>query len=209
MTFIDEVISNTEDVKIIVVEKRGKAGGHWNDAYFFVSLQQPSGWYGVNSRVLGSGGNDLVSKAKILAYYEDVVDSLVASGRVKFYWQSEYKGDGKFMSMAEGGKEYQVNVSRRIVDGTLNAENVPGMRPPPYKVEEGVNQIPVNGLANIKASWKTYVIIGPGKTGLDAICYLLDMNVNPNKIVWIVTNEMWCLNRKVYNMENLWSGIEP
>ena len=93
------------------------------------------------------------------------------------------------------------------MDGTLNAENVPGMRPPPYKVEEGVNQIPVNGLANIQA-WKTYVIIGSGKTGLDAICYLLDMNVNPDKIVWIVTNEMWCLNRKVYNMENLWSGME-
>ena len=130
MTFIDEVITNTEDVKIIginkylviisqfglrtktvsVVEKRGKAGGHWNDAYFFVSLQQPAAWYGVNSRILGSGGHDMVSKAKILAYYEDVVDSLVASGRVKFFWQSEYRGDGKFVSLAEGGKEYQVRL---------------------------------------------------------------------------------------------------
>ena len=82
------------------------------------------------------------------------------------------------------------------------------MRAPPYKVEAGVNQIPVNGLANIQASWGTFVIIGSGKTGLDAICYLLDMNVNPDKIMWIVTNEAWCLNRKVYNMENLWSGIE-
>ena len=50
----------------------------------------------------------MVSKAKILAYYEDVVDSLVASGRVKFFWHSEYRGDGKFVSCAEGGKEYQV-----------------------------------------------------------------------------------------------------
>ena len=82
------------------------------------------------------------------------------------------------------------------------------MRAPPYQVETGVNQIPVNGLGNIQASWGTFVIIGSGKTGLDAICYLLDMNVNPDKIMWIVTNEAWCLNRKVYNMENLWSGIE-
>jgi len=34
------------------------------------------------------------------------------------------------------------------------------------------------------------------------------MNVNPDRIVWIVTNEAWCLNRKVYNMKNLWEGIE-
>ena len=50
----------------------------------------------------------MVSKAKILAYYEDVVDSLVASGRVNFFWQSEYRGDGRFVSLAEGGKAYQV-----------------------------------------------------------------------------------------------------
>ena len=97
-----------------VIEKRGKAGGHWNDAYPFVSLQQPSAWYGVNSRILGSGGQDMVSKAKILAYYEDVVDSLLASGRVKFFWQSEYKGDGKFISMAKGSQEYQVRLIMNI-----------------------------------------------------------------------------------------------
>ena len=95
---------------VLVVEKRGKAGGHWNDAYFFVSLQQPAAWYGVNSRTLGSGGQDMVSKAKILAYNEDVVDSLMASGRVKFFWQSEYRRDGKVVSLAEGGKEYQVRL---------------------------------------------------------------------------------------------------
>ena len=56
----------------------------------------------------------MVSKAKILAYYEDVVDSLLASGRVKFFWQSEYKGDGKFISMAKGGQEYQVRLIMNI-----------------------------------------------------------------------------------------------
>ena len=82
------------------------------------------------------------------------------------------------------------------------------MRPPPYQVEEGVNQIPVNGLGNIQVSWDTFVIIGSGKTGLDAICYLLDMNVLPDQITWIVTNDCWHLNRKVYNMKNMWAGLE-
>ena len=53
----------------------------------------------------------MVSKAKILAYYEDVVDSLLASDRVQFFWHSEYRGDGKFISMAEGGKVYQVRIT--------------------------------------------------------------------------------------------------
>ena len=51
-----------------------------------------------------------MSKAKILAYYEDVVNSLVATGRVKFFWQAEYKGSGKFVSLAERGKVYQVRL---------------------------------------------------------------------------------------------------
>ena len=50
--------------------------GHWNDAYQFVSLHQPAAYYGVNSRELGEGGNDLVSKAQILAYYELVLKGL-------------------------------------------------------------------------------------------------------------------------------------
>ena len=89
MAFVDEIISITNDVSIIVVEKRGKAGGHWNDTYPFATLQHPAAWYGVNSRILGSGGQDMVSKSKITAYYEDVVNDLSATGRVKFYWQCE------------------------------------------------------------------------------------------------------------------------
>ena len=86
IAFVDEVIANTSDVSIIVVEKRGKAGGHWNDAYSFATLQNPAAWYGVNSKVLGSGGQDMASKAKMIAYYEELVKFLSNTGRVKFYW---------------------------------------------------------------------------------------------------------------------------
>ena len=108
LAFVDEIISSTKEVRILVVEKRGKPGGHWNDAYSFATLQQPAAWYGVNSHILGSGGQDMASKAKMIAYYEDVVKYLSATGRVKFYWQCEYKKDGKILSLAENDREYQV-----------------------------------------------------------------------------------------------------
>ena len=110
MAFVDEIISIINDVSIIVVEKRGKAGGHWNDTYPFATLQHPAAWYGVNSRILGSGGQDMVSQAKITAYYEDVVNDLSATGRVKFYWQCEYKNDGKIVSLVDNSQKCQVSI---------------------------------------------------------------------------------------------------
>ena len=108
LAFVDEIINKCKDLKIIVVDKRAKPGGHWNDAYPFVRLHQPAAWYGVNSRSLGAGGPDLVSRSQILAYYEHVVDDLMSTGRVRFFWQCEYKGDGRFCSLLQDGIVYQV-----------------------------------------------------------------------------------------------------
>ena len=113
MAFADEIINmsggtGNDNTKIVIVDKRAKPGGHWNDAYDFVRLHQPAAWYGVNSAVLGKGGPDLVSKSQILAYYEMVVEALESTHRVKFFWQCEYKEDGKIVSLVEDGLEYQV-----------------------------------------------------------------------------------------------------
>ena len=116
MAFVDEIISITNDISIAVVEKRGQAGGHWNDTYPFATLQHPAAWYGVNSRILGSGGQDMVSKAKITAYYEDVVNDLSATGRVKFYWQCEYRNDGKIVSLVDNAQQCQVSMLRGFDD---------------------------------------------------------------------------------------------
>ena len=48
MAFLDELIHNTKDTTVVVVDKRAKPGGHWNDAYPFVRLHQPAATYGVN-----------------------------------------------------------------------------------------------------------------------------------------------------------------
>ena len=86
--------------------------------------------------------------------------------------------------------------------------NVPSMRPPTYVVGKGVNLVPINKLVDIKLPWKKYIVVGAGKTGLDALLYLLERNVNPDRITWIVPNDCWYLNRDVFNMEDLWMEME-
>jgi len=53
MAFVDTLLKET-NARIVMVDRHDRAGGHWNDAYPFVRLHQPSTCYGVNSRELGS-----------------------------------------------------------------------------------------------------------------------------------------------------------
>ena len=40
-----------------------------------------------------------------------------------------------------------------------------------------------------------YVVIGAGKTGIDALLHLLDIGVDPESIMWIISNDCWYFNR--------------
>jgi cation diffusion facilitator CzcD-associated flavoprotein CzcO len=46
------------DAHITIIDRHAKPGGHWNDAYPFVALHQPSAFYGVNSLELGTHRKD-------------------------------------------------------------------------------------------------------------------------------------------------------
>src|ERR1700733_14337015 len=52
MAFADEILSHST-ASLVIVDRRDSPGGHWNDAYPFVRLHQPSEFYGVTSRELG------------------------------------------------------------------------------------------------------------------------------------------------------------
>ena len=73
MAFVDELLTHSPTERVILVDKHAKPGGHWNDAYPFVSLHQPAAYYGVNSEKLGSGGAALASGTEVLSYYERVM----------------------------------------------------------------------------------------------------------------------------------------
>lgn len=52
MAFADELVSQSKSLRIMLVDRRATPGGHWNNAYRFVTLHQPAAFYGVNSERL-------------------------------------------------------------------------------------------------------------------------------------------------------------
>ena len=82
MAFADSLLTDC-DADVIMVDRRHAPGGHWNDAYPFVRLHQPSAYYGVNSLPLGSetidthGSNkgfyERAGATEICAYYDRVM----------------------------------------------------------------------------------------------------------------------------------------
>ena len=74
MAFVDEMLigsskhGNNQNTEFIIIDKHAKPGGHWNDAYQFVTLHQPAAFYGVNSKFLGEGINQFKSLKLCLHY---------------------------------------------------------------------------------------------------------------------------------------------
>ena len=211
MAFVDSLVVES-DARVLVVDRHHAPGGHWNDAYPFVRLHQPSAYYGVSSRALGGDGRDTdplnlgfterASAAELLAYYEQVMADLVATGRVAYHPMSEHaRGDDGVHTVTSlvSGAVTSVRVRRRVVDTTYLNTAVPATHPPRYEVAEGATCIPVNDLATLGRFGlppAAYVVVGAGKTGIDACLWLLERGVDPDVITWVVPRDSWMLNRR-------------
>lgn len=195
LAFADVILSEHPTARLVVVDRRDSPGGHWNDAYPFVMLHQPAAFYGLNSTPLGEGGADLASGPEVVAYYKRAMDRFLASGRVQFLPMSDHQGEGRVVSTVDRDRVTEVTAHRRIVDGTFMRVEVPFVRPPPYPVDPDVCVVPPNGLPRIERPWQRYVVIGAGKTGIDAILFLLDQGVSPDRVQWVVSNDSWLWDR--------------
>ena len=57
MAITDELLTHN-DGSVGIVDRRSAPGGHWQEAYPFVRLHQPSASYGVSSLPLGNNSVD-------------------------------------------------------------------------------------------------------------------------------------------------------
>ena len=108
---------------------------------------------------------------------------------------SSFTGYGNFASLVEEGLEYEVKISKKMVDATITKADLPFFTEPKYQIGDGVNHVPINELSRLKKPWKKYIVIGAGKTGVDAILHLLDEGLKPDRITWIVSNDCWFISR--------------
>lgn len=204
MAFVDTLLTETK-ATVAIIDRWHRPGGHWNTAYPFVRLHQPSAYYGVNSRPLGEnkiddagwnkGLHELATNDEVLAYYDKVLNqTFLPSGRVTYYPKCDYTGDGGFQSLVSG-KTFSVGKETRIVDATYMRVKVPSMAPPAYSVADGVKLVTPNDLTKISRPYANYTVVGAGKTGIDASLWLLAAGVDPSKIRWIMPRDSWLLPR--------------
>jgi hypothetical protein len=206
MAFADTLLTDT-DASIIMVDRRHKPGGHWNDSYPFVRLHGPSINYGVNSRPLGTGKIDQIGLNKglhelaggheICAYFDQVMrQRFLPSGRVTYLPLTNHADDGVATSIVTGERTL-VKARRKLVDVTLADTRVPATHPPSFAVSPGVRCVPPNALVQQKEPCAGFVIVGAGKTSMDTVIWLLDQGVDPAEIAWIRPRDSWLINRKV------------
>jgi hypothetical protein len=214
MAFADTLVQET-NAHITIVDRHAKPGGHWNDAYPFVALHQPSAFYGVNSLDLGinrkdtvgpnQGMYELASGPEISGYYDKVMSQkLLPSGRVSYYPMRNYlgidEGVGKFESILSGTKT-QVKVRKKLVDANFYGPAVPATSKPKFKVADSVKLITPNALAQLwqqpeSERMSKFCILGAGKTAMDACIWLLNSGAKPDSISWVMPRDSWLVNRQ-------------
>lgn len=214
MAVADALLTHT-DASITLVDRRHAPGGHWIDAYPFVRLHQPSAFYGVSSTPLGqdhidetgpnAGFYELASADELRAYYSQLMQRFLASGRVQFFPCSDYQGsDGGHRLMSRLGQtKHEVKVRRKLINTSYLEGSIPATSKPPFEAAPGVKCIAAGEVTRITQQPSQIVVIGAGKTALDTCVWLLSNGVAPDSICWVKPRESWWLNRRYYQPHTL------
>ena len=206
LCFADQLLTSDPSATIAIVDRRGAPGGHWVDAYPFVELHQPASFYGAASRSLGTdvpeadganaGLSPLASGAEVRHHFERVLaERLLPSGRVRYLPLHEVTAEGEVRSLLSGRRS-PVEVARRTVDARYYENSIPRTHTRGFAVADGVTIVPPNDLPQAAPHHRAFVVLGGGKTGIDAVLFLLRMGADPDQITWVVPRDPWLWARE-------------
>lgn len=209
MGFVDALVPRSpDDVDVIIVDKRDRTGGHWNDVYPFVRLHQPAAIFGADSLQLlddridehgpNAGFYQLATAPQVLAYYDRLLESFAERGGIHFLGATEYigmDGDDHVLRSVVTGKTTTVKVRRRLVDTMYAAPTIPSRHTPSFGIDASARVIPPNDLIELADRPSHYTILGAGKTAMDAVSWLLDHGVDAASIRWVRPRDVYVLRR--------------
>jgi len=206
LAFVDTLLAEQPHTSVLILDSRSCPGGHWVDSYSFVRLHQPAAWYGVASEKLEHDGDprELTPGPKVQQYFQRVLDKLMASGQVKYFPNCWYDreavpaaGEVHSFAVKDGSASYSVRVNCKLVDAAYLTAITPSTSPPPFECASArvVGVAEIADLAALQPTPKNFVVVGAGKTGIDAVVHLLAGGVDQAKIKWIVPNDAVLLDR--------------
>ena len=207
LAFADALVAEA-DVEVTVIDRQRAPGGHWLHAYPFVRLHSPSAYYGVNSLALGEDRIDEVGENagfyeratgdEVREYFAEAAARLTQTGRVRMLTGHEHLGrgaNGEQVRDLSTGELHDVAVRRKVVDARYLEASVPATHAPSFDVASGARVVPVNDLPAAAGSASSYTVLGSGKTAVDACTWLLDNDVEPDRIRWIRPRDAWFYDR--------------
>ena len=208
LAFVDALAAGA-DVEVAVVDRQPAPGGHWLHAYPFVRLHTPSAYYGVNSLALGDDSIDQAGEnagyyeratgSEVCEYFAEAAARLARTARVRLLTGHEHLGGGnncEHVRDLSTGELHDVVVRRKVVDAHYLEASIPATHARPFEVAPGARVIPVNDLPQTAGAACSYAVLGAGKTAADACCWLLDNDVEPDRIRWIRPREAWFYDRR-------------
>ncbi len=209
LAFADTLVAEADNVEVTVIDQRQAAGGHWLNAYPFVRLHTPSAYYGVNSLALGDDRVDQVGEnagyyeratgEEVCEHFAEAASQLTGTGRVRFLTRHQHLGrgsDGERVRDLDTGAIHEVAVRRRLVDARYLEGSIPATHSAPFDAASGAWVVPVNDLPATSPTASSYVILGSGKTAADACIWLLDNDVEPDRIRWVRPRDAWFYDRR-------------
>ncbi|MEM1380862.1 MAG: NAD(P)-binding protein [Pseudomonadota bacterium] len=203
IAFADRLLTNS-DATMAIVDRRPLPGGHWTESYPYVRLHAPSAFYGVDSAPLGHDGLDAgglnqgyghcARGSEITAHFEACLhERLIPSGRVTYLPMHDYSDEGGVRKILTD-EAVEINAAT-LVDARFFTNAVPATHRPKFDVAEGVTVVTPGSLPSVAAQYKDFVVVGAGKTGMDAVTFLLASGAEPQQIRWVVPRDPWMFNR--------------
>ncbi len=219
LAFADALMAEA-DVEVTLIDRRKAPGGHWLDAYPFVRLHTPSAYYGVSSLALGedridrfgenAGYYERATGKEVVDHFAEATQRLIDGGRTRVLTHHEHVGtetDGERVKDLSTGKIHTVAVRRKVVDAHYLEGSIPATHMAPFEVAAGVRVIPVNDLPAAAGSDCSYAVLGSGKTAVDACVWLLENDVESDRIRWIRPRDAWFYDRSHFQPLEQVGGI--
>jgi hypothetical protein len=219
MAFTDTLVAQA-DVEVTVVDRRPGVGGHWLDTYPFVRLHIPSAYYGVDSLPLGedrvdeagenAGFYERATGDEVCEHFAAAAERLAATGRVRILTAHDHLGPGAGGEQVRDlatGQLHEIAVRRKVVDARYLEASVPATHTPSFQTAPGARAVPVGELPAAAGSAASFTVLGSGKTAVDACMWLLDHDVEPDRIRWVRPRDAWFMDRAAFQPHDQVGGI--